>query len=357
MGRHHARGRARLRGRYHRPRLDVRLARRGRCGGRPSRPGGHRPLRVGRALRQRGDDPGGAQRRPPRHRRARGLGGRHRPVGPQGPAARPAPRGPARRGPPGRAGLRQRRLHHLRRRAAGPPAAHLDRGVRHPPGEDQDRRVVGRRGGPRPAQDQRRPPLGRRRGTVRRRQRRLLRQAGGAARRAPRRGGRQLVRGAGLLRRPAGPRPGPRRGALRRRRRRIRLHAGLLRADAGRAGRGLPAGGRHPLRRHHRLAARRGPGRVPRPGDLRPLRPPPARPCRRSGPQPAPPGVVPRPRAHRAAALHRRARPFRRRDPPRHYGRPGPRHGAARTGRGGLQDRLTGGPGRFSRPGARCVAG
>ena len=66
-------------------------------------------------------------------------------------------------------------------------------------------------------------------------------------------------------------------------------------------GGGLPAGRRHPLRRHHRVAARRRRGRGARPAGLRALRAQPARAPGRRGSQPAAPGVLPRPRADRAA--------------------------------------------------------
>ena len=47
-------------------------------------------------------------------------------------------------GPPGRADLRQRWLHYLRRRQHPSPARAVDQGLGHPPGQDQDRRVLGR---------------------------------------------------------------------------------------------------------------------------------------------------------------------------------------------------------------------
>ena len=56
-----------------------------------------------------------------------------RPVGPQGPPARPAAGPAARHRPPDGAGLRQRRLHHLRRRAAAPAAGRLGARAGHSP--------------------------------------------------------------------------------------------------------------------------------------------------------------------------------------------------------------------------------
>ncbi len=62
-----------------------------------------------------------------------------------------------------RADLRQRRIHHLRRRHHRRPAARAGSTSGHPPGQDQDRRVLGRQpragpapGGPGPAGDRRR---------------------------------------------------------------------------------------------------------------------------------------------------------------------------------------------------------
>ena len=147
---------------------------------------------------------------------------------------------------------------------------------------------------------------------VRRCQRRLLAQAGARPRGAlPRRRRRELVRGAGVLRRPRRPAAParPRAGRDGDRRRRVRLRRGLLPADArGRGGRRAP-GRRHPMRRDHRAAAR---GRaVPRPrgAAVAPLRPvdPPA-PGDRAR-ELRPPRVLPRPRADRAHAVRRRGDP------------------------------------------------
>lgn len=82
---------------------------------------------------------------------------------------------------------------------------------------------------------------------------------------------------------------------------------------------------RHPMRRHHRLAARRRPRPRPRPRRLRALRAARARARRRRGAQPAPSGVAPRPRPHRAHPLRRRPRSGRRQHRPR-------RRRLARTG-------------------------
>ena len=76
--------------------------------------------------------------------RLRHLRGRRRPVGPQGPAARPAAAPAARRGPRRGPGLRQRRVHHLRRRPArATSSTGWVAAQRHPAGQDQDRRVLG----------------------------------------------------------------------------------------------------------------------------------------------------------------------------------------------------------------------
>ena len=76
------------------------------------------------------------------------------------------------------------------------------------------------------------------------------------AERYARRVERDLVRGAGLVRRPRGPALRPRRGAgrARDRGRRVRLRPGRL--PEPRRLRRLPAGRRHALRRHHRPALR-----------------------------------------------------------------------------------------------------
>ena len=100
---------------------------------------------------------GAAQRRPPRRRRLRPLRGRRRAVGPQGPAARPAAAPPARRRARRGPGLRQRRVHHLRRRPAARAAHRLGVEQQHPAGQDQDRRVVGHRTAARPGPHRRRP--------------------------------------------------------------------------------------------------------------------------------------------------------------------------------------------------------
>ena len=63
---------------------------------------------------------------------------------------------------------------------------------------------------------------------------------------------------------------------------------------AGRGGGGLPATGRDPLWRHHRVPPRRGAGRRAQRAGLRALRAEPARAGRRGRAQPAAPGVLPR---------------------------------------------------------------
>ena len=74
------------------------------------------------------------------------------------------------------------------------------------------------------------------------------------------------------------------------------------------ARRRLPAARRHPLRRLHRLAARRRPRPRAQPAGLRPLRPVAARPRRRRHPQPAPRRMVRRPRPPRTAPRRWRTR-------------------------------------------------
>ena len=101
-----------------------------------------RPLDAARRLA--GDGPGRAQRRPARAGRDGALRGRHRPVGPRGPAARaaaaPAARAPVR---DDGAGLRQRRLHHRTTTDAPAPSSRGWIDARAAAGEDQDRRVLG----------------------------------------------------------------------------------------------------------------------------------------------------------------------------------------------------------------------
>ncbi len=58
--------------------------------------GARGPEHAGCGRRQRGDDPRAAQHRPPRDRGHRHLRGRHRALGPEGPAARLLGRRPAR---------------------------------------------------------------------------------------------------------------------------------------------------------------------------------------------------------------------------------------------------------------------
>ena len=90
-----------------------------------------------------------------------------------------------------------------------------------------------------------------------------------------RRARRELVRGAGVLRRPRGPAAAarPRAGRDGDRRRRVRLRRAVLPADArGRRGR-RAAGRRHPLRRDHRAAAGRRAVPRARPAAVAALRP------------------------------------------------------------------------------------
>ena len=114
---------ARVRAGGHRgDRLDLRLGRLGRGHHPRADPGGAGPSRAGRARQLRGHGPGRPQRRPAGRGRLRHLRGRHRAVGPQGQAARPAVVPAAGRGPRRGPGLRQRRLHPLRRRPAPVPS-------------------------------------------------------------------------------------------------------------------------------------------------------------------------------------------------------------------------------------------
>ena len=92
---------------------------------------------------------------------------------------------------------------------------------------------------------------------------------------------------------------------------RIRPRPVLLPPDVRRRRGGLPAGRRFPLRRNHRVVARRRRRRVLRAGDLWPLRAAPAR-CRgHRGAEPAASGMVPRPRSHRVNVLRRHPGPSR----------------------------------------------
>ena len=133
-------------------RLIRRPAGRGRPG--PRRDG--RARRPGRRWSQADPQP-----RPAGHRLDGDLRRRRRPLGPEGPAARPAAGHPPRRGPRRRARLRQRRLHVVFDRAAAGAARRLGRRG-HPAGQDEDRHATrpttstasappARRSGPRPS--------------------------------------------------------------------------------------------------------------------------------------------------------------------------------------------------------------
>ena len=86
---------------------------------------------------------------PPRHGRLRDLRGGRRPVGSQGPPARPAAAPAARRRPRRGPGLRQRRVHHLRRGPAARAAQWLDDCSR----SRASRSKLASRGAPRPGRD------------------------------------------------------------------------------------------------------------------------------------------------------------------------------------------------------------
>ncbi len=90
-----------------------------------------------------------------------------------------------------------------------------------------------------------------------------------------------LVRGAGVLPGPGGPGGDPAAGPARRDSGRVQLVAGGFRPPAGRRGGGLPAARRDPVRRYHRVPARRRAGRRAQRAGLRALRAEPARPGRR----------------------------------------------------------------------------
>ena len=205
------------------------------------------------------------------------------------------------------------------------PARRLGERAADPPRQDQDRAVLGHRDRARPGTDAPGPhgDRGRRR-AVRGRQRCLHAQASSPGDEPRRRPGRPLVRGTRLLRRPGRAARGPRGGPGRRDRGRVRLRPRLLQADVRGRRRGLPAGRRVPLRRDHRVAARGRGRRVVRAGGVGALRPAPARARGRGHPQPAAPGVVPRPRADRDPVLRRDARADRRCAAPG-SGRPGAR--------------------------------
>ena len=148
-----------------------------------------------------------------------------------------------------------------------------------------------------------------RRGPLRGRERRPLARGGARAGRSVRPARRRVVRGAGLLRRPAGtPRLAPTApGRHGDRGGRVRLPARVLPPHArGRRGRCDP-GRRDALRRRHRVHGRGGARRRVRGAAVEPLRARPARGPLLRGRTRGAPRMVPRPRAHRGDALRRRA--------------------------------------------------
>ena len=240
----------------------------------------------------------------------------------------------ARRGP----GLRQRRVHHLRRRPAARAAHRLGGRQRIP----RVKIKIGESWGTgrsatwpaSPGPRRRRP----RRRAVRRRERRLHR----ASRRSGSCGPPPTATCAGSRSRcPPTTSTGCARSATRCAPTSPPGEYGCdltyFRADVRRGRRRLPAGRRLPLRRHHRMAPGGRRRRRAPPGDLRALRPAPARPRRGRRAQPAAPGVVPRPRPDRGHVLRRHPRPDRRRPAARpDRARPRPRP-SARTRRAGTR--------------------
>ena len=168
-----------------------------------------------------------------------------------------------------RPGLRQRRVHHLRRRRSSPSSSTDGSTTGHPARQDQDRRGLGHpttaatsTGSARPATsigDDVELFVDANGGyTVKQ----AVRHA--AAARRPRR---HLVRGAGQLRRPDGLRAGARRRASRRRRRRVRLRPRLLPAACAPPAPSTACRSTSPAAAAHRVAAhrrrrRRAPPRV-----------------------------------------------------------------------------------------------
>ena len=243
-----ARGRGR-RARLHLRARGVRHADRGEAAR-----GGGGPRSDGHGRSVGGHGPVHPQRGPPGcgvdgHRR-RGHGD----VGSEGEAP------PATAGPPGgdvaRPGprVRERRLHFLQRRTARGATPRVGPRPAHPQGQDQDRPGLGEPGGTGPGPGDPGPQDGRRRSrAVRGCQRRLHAKAGRSG--GPRSivGGRDLVRGAGVVGRPGRPARDPRPDRHRRGGRGVRIRPVLLRADAVRRGRRLPSGGRVEVRGHHRV--------------------------------------------------------------------------------------------------------
>src|SRR3954453_7888199 len=169
------------------------------------------------------------------------------------------------------------------------------------------------------------------------RQRRLQPRPGPPHRGPPRRAGCGVVRGAGQQRRSRRARAAPAAAGLRRRRRRVRG-----RRPGGRPAhpcRRLPAAGRHPLRRLHRVVPLCLARRRARPAGVRALCPPPPRTGRRRPTGAAARRVVRRPRPSRAPAGRRRAtgggrRAARARCPGARHDASSPRRGmAGRKGR------------------------
>jgi hypothetical protein len=139
LGLHHdGAGPGRVRG-ARRHRVDLRSTGLCRGGARPARRRRPRYRRRRRRPGLHGHGRRGPQRRPPRRGRLRALRGRRRPVGPQGPAARPAAAPASRRRPRRGRDLWQRRVHHLRRGPAARPAHRLGGRPAHPSRQDQDR--------------------------------------------------------------------------------------------------------------------------------------------------------------------------------------------------------------------------
>ena len=183
----------------------------------------------------------------------------------------------------------------------------------HPPRQDQDRRVVGHRGRARPGPDAPGPRRDRRRRrAVRRRQRRLHAQAGGPGDGRPpttwtcagsrSRSPPTTSPGCARSATPSAPTSPPASTATTSPTSGGMCAAGAvdcLQADATRCG------GITEWLRVAAVAAAHG---LEVSGHCAPA---PARPRRRGHPQPAAPGVVPRPRPHRATVLRRHARPDR----------------------------------------------
>ena len=118
---------------------------------------------------------------------------------------------------------------------------------------------------------------------------------------------------------------------------------------------GLPADRRHPLRRLHRMAPFGGGGGEFRADGVRPLRAEPACSGRRCHPEPAAPGMVPRPRAHRVACCSTApsTRPVGTITPG--TGPAWPRHGADRGRRRPLPGPRRDRPGLAGLPAARAA--